>query len=456
MSGVSSRRKGGRTPLDFLPSSERHSGQAFLPFAEEECHLLVFDMTIKSFLTCMSAAAILGSGPLDADVVTGAERLSAEEFRSLGELRVGLITNHTATVGDRHLADAIHQAPGPVLTALFGPEHGIRGDAPAGARIDDAVDEQTGAPAYSLYGQIRKPTPQMLEKVDILLFDIQDVGARFYTYISTMGYGMQAAAEKGIPFMVLDRPNPLGGELVEGFVLRDEALKSFVGLYPIPVTHGMTVGELALLIKGERMLEGLEELDLRVIQMEGWERGMLWSDLGREWNPPSPNIPDFETAVIYPGACFFEGTTASEGRGTREPFMVVGAPWVDAQGLADHLNRQELAGVRFEPVSFTPVSIEGMAMSPKFEGREIHGVRHVITEARQIEAVKTGVHLLAAFLAQAPDKDQFFREARINRLAGTADLYRRLLAGDSPDEVAASWSAEVERFRQVRQDYLLY
>lgn len=412
-------------------------------------------MKLKNPLLCMIASLFL-SGSLSATAITtGAERLAAEDFRSLEELRVGLITNHTATVGDRHLADAIHQAAGPKLTALFGPEHGIRGDAPAGASIDNAVDEKTQAPVYSLYGPTKKPTPEMLEEVDILVFDIQDVGARFYTYISTMGYGMQAAAEKGIPFMVLDRPNPLGGNLVEGFLL-DEEQKSFVGLYPIPIVHGMTIGELARMIQGEEMIAGVENLDLRVVGMEGWERDMLWTDLGRDWNPPSPNIPDFETALVYPGACFFEGTSASEGRGTYEPFMVVGAPWIDSAKLAADLNAFDLPGLEFESVAFTPVSIENMATRPKYRDEKVHGVRHVIKDAGKVEPVAAGVHLLAAFLAQAPEGEKFLREARLARLAGSEQLAQLLREGESPRAIAASWEQAADAFKERREPYLLY
>jgi uncharacterized protein YbbC (DUF1343 family) len=413
--------------------------------------------SMKRSLVVFSALFIccLGSAVAAMGIRTGAERWAAEDFAAIAGKRVGLITNHTATVGDRHLADLLHASEAIELTALFGPEHGIRGDAPAGARIGDDVDSRTGAPVFSLYGQIRKPTPAMLENVDVLIFDIQDVGARFYTYISTMGYGMQAAAEKGIPFVVLDRPNPLGGELVEGFLL-EGGNESFVGLYPIPIVHGLTVGELAKLIQGEKMLAGLEELELVVAEMEGWRRDALWSELGREWNPPSPNIPDFETALIYPGACFFEGTTASEGRGTREPFVVVGAPWVDGRKMAEELTRRGLPGLRFEPATFTPVSIPHMAMNPKFNNREVFGVRHLVTDAAKVRPVEAGVHLLDVFLAQAPDRDELFRAARIQRLAGTAKLHEMLLAGKSPREIVGDWSEEVERFRETRRPYLLY
>lgn len=410
----------------------------------------------RVFLLSLAGCILSGAASfLQADLQTGAERLAGENFARFRDKSVGLITNHTATVGDRHLADLIHEADGVELAALFGPEHGIRGDAPAGARIDDAVDEQTGAPVFSLYGAIRKPTPEMLENVEILVFDIQDVGARFYTYISTMGYGMQAAAEKGIPFVVLDRPNPLGGDLVEGFLL-EPGLESFVGLYPIPVAHGMTVAELALIIRGEAMIEGLEDLDLRIVEMKGWKRDTLWSDLDREWNPPSPNIPDFQTALIYPGACFFEGVSASEGRGTREPFMVVGAPWIDPDRLAENLNARNLPGLAFEPVTFTPESIPHMATSPKFMNTEIHGVRYMIEDARKVKPVAAGIHLLEAFLEQAPDRKKFFTESRIQRLAGTGRLHRSLLDGVPAAVIARSWEEDISKFKQKRQPYLRY
>jgi len=388
-------------------------------------------------------------------ILTGADRLADEDFASIAGYRVGLVTNHTATVGEEHLADVIDQSGVIELAALFGPEHGIRGDAPAGEQIDDDIDEQTGVTVYSLYGETRKPTPEMLEGVEILIFDIQDVGARFYTYISTMGYAMQAAAEEGIPFIVLDRPNPLGGEHVEGFML-EEGFESFVGLYPIPVMHGMTIAELAEMIAAADMIDGLERLDLHIIPMIGWNRNMYWPDLELEWNPPSPNIPDFETALIYPGACFFEGTNASEGRGTYEPFKQVGAPWIDAQELADDMNARNLPGLQFEPVSFTPESIEGMAVNPKFEGEEVHGVQYVITDVQSVRPVEAGVHLLHAFLQQAPDRDDFFRVDAINRLAGTDQLKQMLLDDYSPEEIIAEWSDALDNFKTMRETYLHY
>jgi len=388
---------------------------------------------------------------------TGAERLVEQEFGVIDGMRVGLITNHTAMVGDRHLADILHEAENVELVALFGPEHGIRGDADAGARIDDMVDEQTGVPVFSLYGETRKPTPEMLEGLDALIFDIQDIGARFYTYISTMGLAMEAAAEQELRFVVLDRINPLGGELVEGFVL-EPGFESFVGQFPIPVTHGMTVGELALMIRGEEFMEGVATLDLHVVEVRGWNRSMLWSDTELEWIPPSPNIPDFETALVYPGSCYFEATNASEGRGTYEPFLQVGAPWAVGEVLAAQLNERNLPGLWFEPVTFTPVSIEGMSSYPKLLGTELEGVRYEVMDPHAVEPVAAGMHLLEVFYANAPEEEReaLFNRARFARLGGTDRMYDMLTAGAMAEEVIGAWQDEVAEFRLLRSLYLIY
>lgn len=388
-------------------------------------------------------------------LLTGADKLVNEEFVKLSGLRIGLITNHTATVNNIHLADLLHESDVVSLTTLFGPEHGIRGDAPAGERIQDDIDAKTGVPVYSLYGEIRKPTPEMLNEIDVLVFDIQDVGARFYTYISTMGYGMQAAAREGIPFVVLDRPNPLGGELVEGYIL-EEGYESFVGLYPIPIAHGLTVGELAKMIQGEGWLDGIDNLDLQVVGMEGWKRNMLWNDISRNWNPPSTNIPTFETALIYPGACFFEGTIASEGRGTYEPFMVLGAPWINKQKLSDELNSRNLPGLKFEPVTFIPESIEGMVVRPKFDGIEVNGIRYIVTDKKEVKPVEAGVHILQAFFEQSTEKNEFFRERGIQRLSGSDRLHKNIIKGMAVEDICADWEEEVNEFYKLREKYLMY
>jgi uncharacterized protein YbbC (DUF1343 family) len=388
---------------------------------------------------------------------TGADRLMETNLSMLAGKNVGIITNHTAVVGIRHIADILHEADDIHVIALFGPEHGIRGDAPAGDKIDFQIDEATGLPVHSLYGETLKPTPEMLEGIDVLVFDIQDIGPRFYTYISTMGKGMEAAAELGISFVVLDRPNPLGGILVEGHV-REPGFESFVGYYPIPVTHGLTIGELAQMVKGEAMIDGLDNLDLHIVEMTGWDRSTLWPDLGLDWIPPSPNIPDFETALIYPGACYFEGVSASEGRGTYEPFLLLGAPWADGQSLADELNSRNLPGLRFESAEFTPEVIANMATRPKYLGMHLHGVRYIITDIHAVRPVEAGMHVVHAFYSHAPadEKESFFNKARIGRLAGTDRVYEMFTSGASAEEVIASWSQELSEYDTMRRTYQLY
>ncbi|RMH49629.1 MAG: DUF1343 domain-containing protein, partial [Bacteroidetes bacterium] len=390
-------------------------------------------------------------------VRTGARVLADQQFEPLAGRRVGLIVNHTARVDSVHLIDLVAAAPDVELVALFGPEHGLRGEADAGETVEDGRDDRTGVPIYSLYGDTRRPTAEMLDGVDVLVFDIQDIGARFYTYISTMALAMQAAAEHGIAFMVLDRPNPLGGTYVSGFMLEPEQT-SFVGQFPIPIAHGMTVGELAQMIRGEGLMDGLETLDLTVIPMEHWSRTQQWPDTGLEWVPTSPNIPDFETALIYPGACFIEATAASEGRGTREPFKLIGAPWVAAQALADTLNGRGLPGLRFEPATFTPRSIEGMASSPKLQDQEVHGVRFVVTDRQAVRPVEAGVHLLEALYRQSQARavPLITRPAWLARLAGTERLLAMLKDGATPEAIVAAWADEVEAFRRQRAPYLLY
>ncbi len=397
--------------------------------------------------------------PAQALVRTGAEVAAADGFAAFSGMRVGLIVNHTSLVGEAHLADLVHAAPGVELAALFGPEHGIRGDAVAGAAVADGRDSTTGVPVFSLYGSQRKPTPEQLAGLDALVFDIQDVGARFYTYISTMGLAMEAAAEAGLPFFVLDRPNPLGGLSIEGYI-REDGLESFVGQFPIPVTHGMTVGELATMIQGEGWQAGMRDREsrLHVVRMDGWRRGMRWEQLGRAWTPPSPNIPDMDTASIYPGTCFFEALDASEGRGTYAPFRQVGASWADGAALADTLNARGLAGVRFEPIAFVPEPIAAMATSPRFAGDTQHGVRVVVTDPFAMQPVAVGIHMVQAFYAAAPDdvRDGFINSRWMSLLAGTARIEEELEAGRTAEAIVRGWEEDVAAFATQRKPYLLY
>jgi uncharacterized protein YbbC (DUF1343 family) len=391
-------------------------------------------------------------------VATGADVLAASGFAALAGKRVGLVTNQTGLVGSEHLADALSKAANVKLTAILAPEHGFRGAVEAGARVGDEKDAKTGVPVFSLYGANKKPTPAMLRNVDVLVFDIQDIGVRFYTYISTMGLAMQAAAAARIPFVVLDRPNPLGGEYVSGFVL-ERGLRSFVGQYPIPIVHGMTVGELARMIKGETWLPGLDKLDLQVIEMQGWKRSMRWPQVQRQWVATSPNIPTFESALVYPGIGVVGEVEINEGRGTPTPFSLFGAPWLDAPRLIAHLNAAGLAGVKFEAATYTPRSIPGVAASPRFVGKKINGVRVVVTDVARIEPLEMGMHVLAAVAAEARAAGVaklFPNLAMFHAIAGTKRLHRMLTGGSDGGAIIAAWQGEVARFKTQRARYLLY
>jgi uncharacterized protein YbbC (DUF1343 family) len=391
-----------------------------------------------------------------APIRAGIEVLLADSLHLVRGLRVGLITNHTgifwATTRSpggsgvtRSTIDALYEAEGVELVALYAPEHGIRGVEEAGATIDSSTDERTGVPVHSIYGEVRKPTPAMLEGVDALLFDMQDVGARYYTYVSTMALGMEAAGERGIPFIVLDRPNPIRGDVVSGKVL-EPAYSTFVGMYPVPIRHGMTPGELARLYVGEFGID----VELHVVPADGWTRDMPFDETGLPWVPPSPNIPTLESALHYPGTCLFEGTPFSVGRGTDRAFQWVGAPWVDGEALALALNSHGIEGVRFEAATFTPTS----PGDGKFDGEEVHGVR-LIAEDTGYDAVLAGVAMLVESYQAYRDRWEW-RVAHFDRLAGTDALRLAIEAGASPEEITAGGSAEVADFEAMRAPYLVY
>lgn len=392
-------------------------------------------------------------------VRTGAEILVGSDFAAVDGKRVGLITNQTGLVGDKHLADLLHTAPNVELAAIFAPEHGFRGAVEAGESVRDGVDTKTGVRVFSLYGATKKPTPRMLRGIEILIFDIQDVGARFYTYISTMGLAMEAAAASGIPFLILDRPNPLGGKYVSGFVLEPKR-RSFVGLYPIPVVHGLTVGELARMIQGEAWRKGLDRLDLRVIAMRGWKRSMRWHRTDQPWVATSPNVPTFKSALVYPGIGIIgETRLVNEGRGTEEPFTVFGAPWLNARRMADRLNAVGLPGVEFKAVRYRPRSIPRVAKNPVFVGRSIHGVRVVVTDMNSYQPLEVGIHALALVIREARSKGVsplIKKVGMFDAIAGTRRLRRMLLNGANGAAIIASWRGEVRDFERRSTGYQLY
>lgn len=416
-------------------------------------------LCLLGFAACLWGAAgaaeeRIAEGPR---VKVGAERLLTDYRPLVAGKRVGIVTNHSAVVGERHLIDLIHDDPEVTIASLYGPEHGLRGKADAGEAVADSRDDATGAPIYSLYGKTRRPTKEMLADVDVLIFDMQDVGARFYTYPATMGRCMISAAEAGIPFIVLDRPNPLGGKRMEGFI-REEQFQSGIGMYPTPITHGMTVGELALMIKGEGWHDGLEDLELHVVKMEGWNRAMLWPETGLSWVPPSPNIPDVETAFVYPGTCFFEGTTASEGRGTRQPFLQVGATNVDGEDVAQELSRRNLPGVRLSAVSFVPESIPGMSRDPKLQGENVVGIQLTVTDADALQPVALGIHLLDVFYHALPAgrRDDFFNLRGMSIRAGNKQIQQLIEKSRDVRAVVGAWGEDIESFARQREPYLLY
>lgn len=381
-----------------------------------------------------------------AAVRPGIDVLLEDSLHLVRGRRVGLITNHTGLDrAGRSSIDRLQAHPEVELVALFSPEHGIEGRAEAGESVASMRDARTGLPIHSLYGETRRPTPAMLEGIDVLLFDLQDIGARYYTYVYTMAYAMEAAGEAGIRFVVLDRPNPIGGTAVQGNVL-DPAYRTFVGLYPLPMRHGMTAGELARLYVGEFGVE----VELRVVPAGGWTRAATFDETGLPWTPPSPNIPTLESALAYPGTCLFEGTALSVGRGTDRAFQWIGAPWLDPVALAERMNARELEGVRFEPATFTPRG----AGDGKFDGVEVHGVR-VVPLDPSFDAPRVGVALLVETRRMSGER-WTWNVAHFDRLAGTSDLREGIDAGRSVDELTASWAGQIEAFEHLRRSYLLY
>jgi uncharacterized protein YbbC (DUF1343 family) len=367
---------------------------------------------------------------------------------SIAGRRVGLITNHTAVDHRlRSAVDLLHESEAVDVVALFGPEHGVRGDAQAGVKLGAAVDRRTGLPVHSLYGETQRPTPAMLEGLDALVFDIQDVGVRYATYISTMAHAQEAASVAGLTSVVLDRPNPITGSRVEGNLLEPD-FASFVGVHPVPIRHGLTTGELARLIAAER---GWEEP--LVVPMRGWQRGQWFDETGLPWVQPSPNLPTLDSVTLYPGTCLIEGTNVSEGRGTTRPFEYVGAPWLDPVRLAAELEGRGLPGCAFRPTFFTPTF-------SKHAGQVCGGVQIHITNRDALRPVELGIHLLETI--RRLDAEAFaWRESREGRyfldlLLGSERPRQLLDDGAGATAVMARWAEESALFAERRRPFLLY
>ena len=376
----------------------------------------------------------------------GIEVLLSDSLHLVEGRRVGLITNHTGIDSEGVASiDRLMAAQEVDLAALYSPEHGIRGTVRGGDAVGSERDAGSGLPIHSLYGETRRPTPEMLAGIDVLLFDIQDVGARFYTYVSTMALAMEAAGEAGIPFVVLDRPNPIGGRAVQGTVL-DPAFSTFVGLYPVPMRHGMSPGELAKMMVGEFGIE----VSLTVVPAAGWTRGMGFQDTGLPWVPPSPNMPSAESALHYAGTCLFEGTNISVGRGTSEAFQILGAPWLDGVALVDALEGYGIPGVSFEAVRFSPQN----PGDGKYGGQEIPGIR-LRAETLDYDPTMAALALLREIRAQSGDRWEW-RVAHFDRLAGTDRLREALEAGVPMEDLRTGWDQALDAFRAQRAPYLIY
>jgi uncharacterized protein YbbC (DUF1343 family) len=374
-------------------------------------------------------------------VETGIDVLRASGFAALKGLKVGLLTNHTGRARDgASTIDLLKAAPGVTLVSLFSPEHGIRGI--LDASVASTTDEKTGLPIHSLYGATERPTAEMLAGLDAIVIDLQDVGARFYTYMTSMAYVMEEAAPRKIKVFVLDRPNPIGGVQIEG-PAQDSPAVTYTGYFQtMPIRHGMTLGELARLFNGEKKIGA----DLTVIAMKNWQRDEWFDETGLAWVNPSPNMRTLYAATMYPGLGAFEQTNISVGRGTETPFEQIGAPWVDGSRLADALNARHLAGVRFYPVRFTPVAAT-------FSGQDCGGVFIVVTDRAAVRPVRVGVEIASALVNLFPGQ---LKVDTAHRLFGSADGLARIAAGEDPAAVAASWAAAEARWRQLRAKYLLY
>jgi uncharacterized protein YbbC (DUF1343 family) len=383
-----------------------------------------------------------------AQVKPGIEVLLAEQIDLIRGKRVGLITNPTGVTSQLvSTIDALHSHPEVKLTALFGPEHGVRGDIFAGEYVADTIDARTGVPVFSLYGQKRAPTPEMLRDIEVLIYDIQDIGSRAYTYIYTMALAMQAAAKQGIPFIVLDRPNPLGGDLIEGPVL-EERFKSFIGLYPIPYIYGMTVGELAKFFNEEYKFGA----NLVVVPMRGWRRYMLFEETGLPWVPTSPHVPHAQTVFhIAASGCMGELSAVNEGVGYTLPFELIGHTWIDGPQLAAALNSQKLPGVIFRPLHYRPYYFGHKDMP-------LAGVQMHLIAPQIFRPMLTQLYILSALLKLYPNQNIFNPERvkNFDQAMGTDSVRLRLLRGESPAKIYLSWDKALDEYRDKRKRYLLY
>ena len=387
----------------------------------------------------------------DTKLFPGADQLVSSNLELIKGKQIAVVANKASVLSDgTSLLDTLLHINGVNVAAVFTPEHGYNINAAAGNSVQDS--SYNSIPFFSLYGKNKKPTPEMLKNIDIILYDIQDLGARFYTYISTLFYILEAAGENNIPVMVLDRPDPIGGNKIAGPVLEPD-FKSFTGIATIPVMYGMTSGELAGFFAGEGLFPSKPEL--KVIRMKNWRRNSFFSDYNIEWVNPSPNIPDFETALIYPSTVFLEGTNVSEGRGTENPFKQIGAPFINSKELITELNSFQQNGISIKPLSFIPVSIPGKAENPKYKNVRCNGISINIENPAEFRPIVFGIQLLYTLHRLYPEKFRF-ESAFFDRLMGEKHTREMIINNETPDVIITSWKPGLENFIKIRTKYLLY
>ncbi|MGI8617499.1 MAG: exo-beta-N-acetylmuramidase NamZ family protein [Gemmatimonadaceae bacterium] len=438
-----------RHELHLLARSTQHAALFLAVFAALSCGTAQTPATDSSppiTSGTVRAAAPPPARPVERGVIPGIEVLLSDSLHLIRGQRVGLITNHSGR--DRSgtsSIDLLHRAPGVKLTAIYGPEHGVRGVAAAGEKVASAVDGETGIPVYSLYGETLTPTPGMLANIDVLVYDIQDVGTRAYTYEWTMALAAEAAKKAGKRFIVLDRPNPIRADRIEGGML-DPRHKSFTGLHPVTLRYGLTPGELAHFLARS----GLIDADPIIVLMRNYRLSLWWDETGLEWRNPSPNIRDLDAALLYPGTVFFEATNVSEGRGTDAPFKLIGAAWLtDAGAIARELNALRLPGVRFDS---TTRRIEAGA---KFAGQTIPMIRLTVTDRDAVRPVDIGAHMLRAIYARHPRAFRWRDGSGIERLSGSRAL-RVAVESGAIEPMLRQWEVEAERFREQVAPFRLY
>lgn len=411
---------------------------------------------MKYWIICLFALLLCcGAQAQKIKIKTGIEVLKEQHFACLKGKRVGLITNPTGVDNTmRSTIDILYNAPEVNLVALYGPEHGVRGDAHAGDHVDELKDATTGLPVYSLYGKTRKATPEMLKDIDVLVYDIQDIGCRSFTYISTMGLAMEAAAENGKEFIVLDRPNPLGGQKIEGNLTEEDCV-SFVSQFKIPYLYGLTCGELALMLNGERMLNGGIQCALRVVKMKGWKRKMDYTQTGLQWVPSSPHIPHAHSAFFYPvSGILGELGYVSIGVGYTIPFQMFAAPWMEAHALADKLNTHQLPGVEFRPIYLKPFYSVG-------KGEQLQGVQVHLTNVQEAPLAEIQFRVMEAIATLWPEHAVFDHadKGRFNmfdKVSGSKQIRTRFSQHNRWTDICDYWYKDVDAFRELAKKYYLY